>query len=314
MPRARPLLAPHSGASGANAGSLHAQLLSFDFGEGLAAADSPAARTLPLQAESIRLWAQLQGELAVDFEFKVTGGLMLAEDDRDLAFLAAKTQLERAHGVESEVVGRERLRALEPALDERFVGAAFCPLEGKINPLLATQALLDAARRAGVKVAPRTSVLEIERTSAGFRVLTDRGEVSARQVVNAAGGFASRIGAMLGLDVPVFGAPLQMIVTEAAEPTLSSLVAHARRHLTLKQAANGNFLIGGGWPAGLDSSRRHPRPLMERNLEGNLWIARGRCRAAEIGVHPHLGRHQRRRSTARRSWASIRHRPVSSTP
>jgi glycine/D-amino acid oxidase-like deaminating enzyme len=77
---------------------------------------------------------------------------------------------------------------------------------------------------------------------------------------------------MLGVEVPVFGAPLQMVVTEAAAPLVTRLVAHADRHLTLKQAGNGNFIIGGGWTAGLDPVRSHPRPLRE-SLEGNLWVA-----------------------------------------
>jgi glycine/D-amino acid oxidase-like deaminating enzyme len=263
---------PNSGASGANAGSLHAQLLSFDFGAGAALRGGPAALTLPLQIESIRLWSELERELVGDFEIKITGGLMLAEDERDLAFLEAKTVVERAQGVEAHVIDRNALRDLEPALDERFVGAAFCPEEGKINPLVATQALWEAALAAGASIRPKTTVTAIERDAQGFRVVTRRGTAKARRVVNAAGGFASRIGAMLDLDVPVFGAPLQMIVTEAAEPVVKRLVAHARRHLTLKQAANGNFVIGGGWTAGLDPVRHHPRPS-RASLEGNLWIA-----------------------------------------
>jgi glycine/D-amino acid oxidase-like deaminating enzyme len=259
---------PNSGASGANAGSLHAQLLSFDFGPG----GGLAARTLPLQIESIQLWSELERELGADFEIRITGGLMLAEDDRDLAFLEAKTAVEREQGVEAHVIGRKALRDLEPELDERFVGAAFCPAEGKINPLVATQALMEAAIAAGATLRPNTTVTAIEREGQGFRVITPRGTVRARRVVNAAGGFASRIGAMLDLNVPVFGAPLQMVVTEAAEPILSRLVAHARRHLTLKQAANGNFVIGGGWTAGLDPVRQHPRPS-RASLEGNLWVA-----------------------------------------
>ena len=77
---------------------------------------------------------------------------------------------------------------------------------------------------------------------------------------------------MLGRAVPVFGAPLQMIVTEPAAPLITRLIAHADRHLTLKQAANGSLLIGGGWTAGLDPVHHHPRP-MRSSLEGNLWVA-----------------------------------------
>lgn len=96
---------------------------------------------------------------------------------------------------------------------------------------------------------------------------------------------------MLGLDVPVFGAPLQMVVTEAVAPLVSSLVAHAGRHLTLKQAANGNVIIGGGWTAGLDPAGQHPRPLLA-GLEGNLWVAQH--------VVPAL-----RKAHVIRSWAAM---------
>ena len=263
---------PNAGASGGNAGSLHAQLLSFDYGDKAEAGGTPAARTLPLQRASIDLWQTLERELGADFEIKITGGVMVAETERDLAFLAAKTKLERLQGIDCEVIDAAKLRRLEPALDERFVGAAYCPLEGKINPLVATQGILDAALAAGARVIAEAEVRAISTNGKGFVIETQRGVVRAGRVVNATGAFASRTGQMVGAAVPVFGAPLQMIVTEAAEPLVSCLVAHADRHLTLKQAGNGNFIIGGGWTAGLDPVHHHPRPLRE-SLEGNLWVA-----------------------------------------
>ena len=263
---------PNGQASGGNAGSLHAQLLSFDHGAKAEGGGSPAAKTLPLQRDSILLWQQLERELEADFELAITGGLMVAETPSDLAFLAEKTKVERAYGMDCDIVGAAELRTLEPALDTVFIGAAFCPQEGKINPLFATQRLLSAAVAAGARVLSLTNVTAIERAADGFVVTTDRGRMKARRIVNAAGGFASEIGSMLSLDIPVFGTPLQMIVTEAVEPLVTRLIAHADRHLTLKQAANGNFLIGGGWTAGLDPVHRRPRPL-RASLEGNLWIA-----------------------------------------
>ncbi len=90
--------------------------------------------------------------------------------------------------------------------------------------------------------------------------------------MNAAGAWAGAIGKLAGVHVPVHAAPLQMIVTEAADPIVDVLLAHADRHLTLKQAANGNVIIGGGWPAGLSIPFGYQRPLLE-SIEGNLWVA-----------------------------------------
>ncbi|WP_018897920.1 FAD-dependent oxidoreductase [Rhizobium sp. 2MFCol3.1] len=263
---------PNSLASGGNAGSLHAQLLSFDHGARAEGGGGAAAQTLPLQRDSITLWGELQRELGRDFEMKVTGGLMVAETDAHMRFLREKVSVEQKAGIDCSLIGRDELRQMEPALSPQFVGAAFCSQEGKINPLVATQGILDAAKAAGARVFDQCGVMAITVVAEGFEVVTSRGTVHARRIVNAAGAFSSRVGGLLGLDVPVFGAPLQMVVTEAAAPTISCLVAHADRHLTLKQAANGNFIIGGGWTAGLDPIHQHPRPLLS-SIEGNLWVA-----------------------------------------
>jgi glycine/D-amino acid oxidase-like deaminating enzyme len=282
---------PNAMASGGNAGSLHVQLLSFDFGAKAEAGGSPAARTLALQRDSVALWQALQHDTGDDFEIKITGGVMVAETPAQLAFLAAKTALERAHGIDCEVIGRNDLERLERNLAPGMLGAAYCPQEGKINPLVATQGLLDAAKQAGARVFDLTSLRALRSDGSGFVLTTNRGELRAGRVVNAAGAFAARVGAMLGQNVPVFGAPLQMIVTEPVAPLVSGLVAHADRHLTLKQAANGNFIIGGGWTATLDPVHQRPRPLRD-SIEGNAWVAQR--------VVPSL-----RRLHVLRSWAAM---------
>jgi glycine/D-amino acid oxidase-like deaminating enzyme len=63
-----------------------------------------------------------------------------------------------------------------------------------------------------------------------------------------------------------------MIVTEPAPPLVSHLIAHADRHLSMKQAATGGLIIGGGWTAAFDAGMRLNRA--ERgSIEGNLWVA-----------------------------------------
>jgi glycine/D-amino acid oxidase-like deaminating enzyme len=260
--------APNAGASGGNAGSLHAQLLSFDHGPG----SEPAARTLPLQRDSITLWQSLAAELGADMEIKVTGGFMVAETERELDFLRAKTAVERAHGVDCRVIGPAELQQLEPHLDVRFIGAAYCPDEGKINPLVATEVIRQAACAAGARVLSGAPVRAVTQAGGRFIIETGRGAIRAYRLVNAAGAFAREIGAMLGVSVPVFGAPLQMVVTEPASPIVSGLIAHANRHLTLKQASGGSIIIGGGWTAELDPVHGTPRPF-RASLEGNLWVA-----------------------------------------
>jgi glycine/D-amino acid oxidase-like deaminating enzyme len=263
---------PNGQASGGNAGSIHVQLASFDFGRKAQAGGGPAARTLPLQQAAAQLWERLAEELPAELEFARTGGLMVAETDEQLRFLERKSQLERSYGIEVHVVGRAEVRRLVPGLLDEVLGGAWCPEEGKINPMLATPALIAAAEKAGARFLAGEPVRAIERRGGGWLVTTARGTVGAACVVNAAGPWARAVGRLVGLDLPVEGVPFQMIVTEPAEPMVDVLLSHADRHLTLKQVANGNIVIGGGWPAGQSRPHQHPRALRE-SLEGNLWVA-----------------------------------------
>lgn len=258
-------------ASGGNAGSLHAQLMAFDAS---ADTDGPSmpARTLALQRESIRMWEALRGMFDRDLEIKVCGGLVVAETESDMERLRSKVAVEQSLGVDARILDPGELHGIEPNLKQGFLGGAYCSEEGKINPMAATQAVLARARRAGVRVEELTALSAIAREGSWFRVSAGVASWSARAVVNAAGAYAGEVAALVGRRLPVFGAPLQMIVTEPVAPLVFSLLAHASRHLTLKQAANGSLLIGGGWSAGLDPVHGHPRPLRE-NLEGNLWVA-----------------------------------------
>ena len=258
-------------ASGGNAGSLHAQLMAFDAS---ADSDGPSmpARTLALQRESIRMWEALRGRFDRDLEIKICGGLVVAETDADMTRLRSKVAVEQSLGVDARILDPDELRRIEPNLREGFLGGAYCSEEGKINPMAATQAVLAHARKAGVCIEELTPLSAIDREGKRFAVRAGARRWSAGAVVNAAGAYAGEVAGLVGRTLPVFGAPLQMIVTEPVAPLVHSLLAHASRHLTLKQAANGSLLIGGGWSAGLDLVHGHPRPLRE-NLEGNLWVA-----------------------------------------
>ncbi|MDV7389784.1 hypothetical protein RZS08_00465, partial [Arthrospira platensis SPKY1] len=101
---------------------------------------------------------------------------------------------------------------------------------------------------------------------------TSAGTIRARRLILAAGGWTGALGAMLGVPLPVHGAPLQMVVTETAPPLASCLLAHCDRHLTMKQATAGNLIIGGAWSAAADPATGRTRILRE-SLEGNLWVA-----------------------------------------
>ena len=259
-------------ASGANAGSLHVQLLSFDFGARAEANGGPAAAALPLGPWAVSLWQEYAEDFGGQFEIRITGGLMVAETQKGMKFLEEKAALERRYGLQSEIVGASDLRKLAPALSPSLIGAEYSPQEGKIDPLTATYGVMEMAARHGARLLPSASVTAVEQRNDGWKVVTSRGQILARRVVNAAGPWAGEIGKMIGGKIPVYSAPLQMIVTERAPDLVSQLIAHAGRHLSLKQLSTGGLVIGGAWTARYNESQRLNQTIRE-SIEGNLWVA-----------------------------------------
>jgi D-hydroxyproline dehydrogenase subunit alpha len=258
-------------ASTANAGSLHVQLLSYDFNDDTPSDGGPAAHTLPLGPRSIALWKEIAAAAGEDLGIRTQGGLMLAEDEAGMAWLRRKSAMERRWGIESHVLGSNELRDLAPALSDCLLGADFVPAEGYGDPLRGMMALLHQAQSQGVRILRGAEVKAIERTGTTWTVTTSKGPVTAGRVVNATGPWAARTGRMVGLDLPVTGTVQQVIVTEPAPPLTTHLIAVANRHLSLKQQASGGFLIGGGWFGGFDATTGRTSPL-RRNIEGNLWV------------------------------------------
>jgi glycine/D-amino acid oxidase-like deaminating enzyme len=257
-------------ASGANAGSIHLQLQYPEFaayGEDWARAYIPCLRFLEA---SLALWEGLVAELDADLGLKLAGGLVVATTAAQMARLEAKARIEGEAGLEMHLLGCEDLRALAPYLARDAIGAAFCPREGKANPLRVTPVLAGAVAAAGVRVLTRTAVTGIEPRGAGFLLQTGAGPVRAGRIVNAAGASAGRIGRMLGTPLAIEGFPLQVTVTEPVAPLIPHLVYSAAAKLSLKQLANGGCVIGGGWPAALRGDTLVTDPA---SLTGNMATA-----------------------------------------
>lgn len=278
-------------SSGGNAGSLHLQLLSFDFGQKTGGRGEALLQTLPLQRDATALWQDLERDLGTSFEIVLTGGMMLAEEERHITFLRDKIAAERKMGIEVDLIDRSGIKVLAPGVSDRMIAAAWCPGEGKINPLLGTPALANAARAKGARFVEGVAIIGLTDTAPGHAVSTSAGTIRARRLILAAGGWTGALGAMLGVPLPIHGAPLQMVVTETAPPLSSCLLAHCDRHLTMKQATAGNLIIGGAWSAAANPVTGRTRILRD-SLEGNLWVAE-RVLPGVVGLH------------VLRSWAAM---------
>ena len=250
-------------ASGANAGSFHAQIPHLTFLEEGDAWARNFAPVVEMLIAGIELWRTLEAELDADLDVRIVGGLLIADRPEQMRDIERRMALERAHGLEIHGLTREELLSLAPYASPHAVGGCFCPIEGKANPLKATAAFAKRAQELGAIFHRNTEILALESVAGGFAAATSGGTIRARRVVNCGGASGGKIAAMLGIGVDIQCFPIQVNVTAPVAPIIKHLVYAAGHRLSLKQTANGTLLIGGGWPARL--ARETGRPVVDVN-------------------------------------------------
>ncbi len=265
----------HSGTT-ANAGSLHVQLQSR-FIRMYPELVPNLERSLPLYPAGAARWRELAAELGADMEIKQSGGLMVAEDETQFAFLAGKCRREQELGLNAHMLDRAELRRVAPYLGEAVFGAELCLDEGKLNPLKANAAVDAELRRLGVRRFDAARVGSLARQGGGLVAEVEhrdapRAAIRCGQAVLASGSGTGTLAAMLGVTIPTEAEPLHMNVTEATEPLIGHLVQHAERMITLKQLGAGQVVIGGGWPARFEGANRFPT-VLPASMVGNLSLA-----------------------------------------
>ena len=165
---------------------------------------------------SVELYAHLEEETGQAVDWKPVGSLRLASSrDRWTEIKRAATTA-KSFGLEMHLVGPAEARDLFPVMTTTdVVGAAFIPSDGQIDPASLTQALARGARAGGVKIFEGVTVTDIEVADRrATAVVTDQGTIKAETIVNCAGMWGRRIGAMAGVNAPALAVEHQYLITE----------------------------------------------------------------------------------------------------
>ncbi len=101
-------------------------------------------------------------------------------------------------GDEPRIVKKEELMEMEPNLTDRALVAVLMPNYGIICPHRLTEALAENAVQNGASIFLDTEVIGISPNGEMKKVITTRGEIEAKFIVNAAGVYADKIAEMAG--------------------------------------------------------------------------------------------------------------------
>lgn len=157
------------------------------------------------------------------------GYLFLATDESQLAYLKATGERQRKEGLTNvEIIGPSDIAALVPQLRvDDVVGGSFCQTDGFVRPLSIMKGFTERARERGVRLWLETEVSGIEiEGGAVTGVMTTRGPVSTRVVVNATGAWAAEVARMAGVEIPLVPLRRQLVSMRAtaAMPELFPMV------------------------------------------------------------------------------------------
>ncbi len=201
---------------------------------------------------SVEKFEQLHEELGMDCGLNQSGYLMVAYKDSEFDQLQKSMKLQNSLGINTRVVSYSEAREICPGLAaEDAVGFTFHDRDGHADPFLTTFAYMEAAKRLGVDFYRFTEVTDVKTVSGRIAgVVTNRGEIDAPIVVNAAGGYSQVIAKMAGVNIPNFSERHEILITEPVEPGVCPpMLMSFSGNYYIQQRPHGS-IIGGCSPEG----------------------------------------------------------------
>ncbi|MGH8132456.1 MAG: sarcosine oxidase subunit beta family protein [Steroidobacteraceae bacterium] len=203
---------------------------------------------------SLKLYEGLSRELNFNIMLSQRGHVVLAHSRHDLESLSRWVNTMHMHGIDAELLGRERVGALVPALDlspeARFpvLGGMIQPRAGVARHDAVAWGYARAASGLGVDIIQNCEVTGFAKGADGgvTGVETTRGRIRAERVAIAASGHSSVLADLAGFRLPVTSYALQAMVTEPLKPRLDKVVISPGTGAYVSQSDKGEMVIGGG--------------------------------------------------------------------
>ena len=260
-------------------------------------------RELPLIMLSIRTWKRIIEEMDSEIDWIQSGSLRLSYSEEDAAHCETWTKTAQEIGLETKFLSAAEVREMVPALEGDYLGGAYTPSDGQAEPRKATQAVARAAQEYGANLLTYCAANRIELTAGAVsRVVTDKGTIKTPTVVCAAGAWSSKMGRMLGLNLPQ-GVVRTSVACTSPVPPITNTVLWGDG-ITVRQRADGRMYIAGGvrgdYDVTLDSFR-------------HMWLFLPNFRRTRRRLKLNIGMDLVDDIRRSMPWSSSRHHPFAHT-
>ncbi|WP_110647955.1 NAD(P)/FAD-dependent oxidoreductase [Salinicola peritrichatus] len=201
-------------------------------------------REVPLMAETLKLWENLESRTGCDIGYRRAGILFGCEDDKTFEEHDRWRRHLSGTGLESRMLSREELQAQMPGCRLAVKGALFTPADGRAEPQKVAPAIAEAARAKGAHVLTECAVRGVE-TEAGrvAGVVTERGRIRCQSVVLAGGAWSNLFCTRHGLDLPQLKVINNVLRTSPLDGPEAAMWASG---FALRKRQDGGYTIANG--------------------------------------------------------------------
>jgi sarcosine oxidase, subunit beta len=170
-----------------------------------------------LSLASLPMLEHFEEEFGQAIDYNQVGYLMLLTNEKDLETFRNNVELQHNLGVMTEWLDGDDVRRRVPILQaEDVIAATNYPKDGTVDPNGVVMGYIRAAQRLGVTTLTETTVTGIGVENGRVTgVETPSGSIATPKVVNASGPWASIIGQMAGIPIPISPLRRQWLTTTA---------------------------------------------------------------------------------------------------
>ncbi|MGR3540093.1 MAG: GcvT family protein [Hasllibacter sp.] len=196
-----------------------------------------------IQSYSTRLYRGLAEAVDYPMNYHVTGSIRLAHSKARMQEFDRVLGMGRRQGLDMEVMSLADLKDAYPFVETHDLeGALWDPTDGDIDPAQLTQALAKGARQLGAKIVRFCPATGARRENGEWVIATEKGEIRAEYVVNAAGYYAREVGRWFGRELPMMVMSHQYMLFDDHPEVVAWSKEHGRKLPLLRDVDSSYYL------------------------------------------------------------------------
>ena len=186
----------------------------------------------------------------LDVPFDQCGSLTIATEEEQLEVLKQLAERSKLNGVEVKLLNKEEVLKMEPNLNPEVKGALFAPTAGIIDPFNLVVHAMENAIDNGVTFLRSQEVLDIIKENDVYKVKTNKEQLFANIVINAAGVKSDKIASMIeDIDWAITPRKGEYYVLDhyaegLVRHTIFPLPSKKGKGVLVSQTTSGNYIVG----------------------------------------------------------------------